>query len=165
MAQHGGEDTIRIARIDRQRRNLLPVNQTEMSPGLARIRRFVDAIAYRKIGSVQSLAAADVNDVRIGGGHGDRTDRLRRLVVEDRVPRAPVVVRFPYPAVHLRHVENIRLAGHASGGARSATAKRPNHAPAQVLISILRNLRPTRGGKKEKNKNKNTNQTTKTDSQ
>ena len=50
---------------------------------------------------MQAFAAADVDDVRIGRRDGDRADRLRRLVVEDRVPRAAVVVDLPDAAVDL----------------------------------------------------------------
>ena len=68
------------------------------------------------------------------GAHRDGADRLRRLVVEDRIPGAAVVVRLPDAAVDLPHVEDIGLAGHAGGGARPAAAERADHAPAHLLV-------------------------------
>src|ERR1035438_5371699 len=38
MAEHGGEDSIGIARVDGERRDLQAVAQAEMTPGLAGIR-------------------------------------------------------------------------------------------------------------------------------
>ena len=47
--------------------NLLRVAQAEMRPRLARVGRLVDAVADREVGPRQAFAAADVDDVRIGG--------------------------------------------------------------------------------------------------
>ena len=55
MSGHRHEQMIGIARIDRDLRDLLAVAQAEMRPGLARIGRFVDAVADRKIGPMQVL--------------------------------------------------------------------------------------------------------------
>src|SRR4029450_10453712 len=62
---HGHEQMPGIAGIDRNLRNLLAIAQTEMHPGLARIGRFVDAVADGKIGPMQSFAAPGVDGVRI----------------------------------------------------------------------------------------------------
>jgi hypothetical protein len=113
MAEHGGEHFVRIARINGQRRNLLSVDQAEMRPGFAGVGRFINAVAHREVGAMQSLAAAHINNVWVGRRDRDGADRLRGLVVEDRVPGAAVVVRFPNAAVHLADVEHIGLAGHA----------------------------------------------------
>ena len=140
MAEHGGEDSIGIARIDGERGNLQAIAQAEMSPGFSGVSRFVDSVADREIGAMQAFAAGDINNVGIRRRYCDGADRLRGLVVEDGCPGAAVVVRLPNSAVDLAHVENIRLAGNASGGAGAASAKRADHAPMQILISILRNL-------------------------
>ena len=101
MAEDGGENFVGIARIDGKRGDLLSVCEAEMRPGFAGVGRLINAIADGEIGAMQSLAAAYINDVGVGGGHGDGADRLRRLGIEDRVPGAAVVVRFPDAAIHL----------------------------------------------------------------
>src|ERR1017187_8684513 len=108
---------------------------------------------------MQALAAGDINNVGVGWGDGDGADRLRRLVVEDRRPGATVVIRLPYSAVDLAHVENIGLAGNASCGAGAASAKRADHPPVQVLISILGNL--LRGTRCNGQENRDANEQTK----
>src|SRR5438046_1115106 len=91
---------------------------------------------------MQTLATADINDVGVGGSHGDGADRLRRLAIEDGVPSAAVVIRLPDAAIYLADIKHIGLSRDAAGGARAPAAKRANHAPLQVLVSIFGNLRP-----------------------
>src|ERR1700722_4271194 len=149
MPEDSGEHAGGIARIDGQRGNLLRIIEAEMFPGLARIRRFVDSISYREIGTMQSFAAAHKNNVWIGWRNGNRSDRLRRLVVENRIPGASVVVRFPDSAIDLTYKKNVGLACAARSGASAPAAKRSDHAPMQFLISAFWNLTPTgAGGKK-----------------
>src|ERR1700733_2216436 len=94
---------------------------------------------------MQAFAASHINKVGIRRRYCDGADGLRRLMVEEGCPGATVVVRFPNSSVDLAHVENIWLTGNARGGTGTASAKRANHAPTQILISVLRNLlRPTR---------------------
>src|SRR5271163_1511849 len=98
---------------------------------------------------MQSLATANVNNVRVGRGDGDRADRLRRLVVEDRIPGAAVVVRLPDSSVDLSNIENVRLAGDSAGSARAPAAQRADHAPVQVLVRVFGNVCPCAIGRKE----------------
>src|ERR1700734_1505043 len=108
---------------------------------------------------MQAFAARHINNVGIRRRYGDGADGLRRLTVEDGCPGATIVVRFPNSSVDLAHVENIWLTGNAGGGTGTASAKRANHAPTQILISVLRNrLRPTRRNRQE---NRSVNQQTK----
>ena len=89
---------------------------------------------------MQAFAAGDINDVGIRRCYGDGANRLRRFVIEDGRPGAAVVIRLPYAAVDLAYVEDIGLARDASCGAGAASAKRADHAPMEILISILGNL-------------------------
>ena len=119
-----------------------------MRPRFSRIGGFVDSVADRKIGPVQSFAAGDVDDVRIRRRDCNGADRLRGFVIEDGIPCAAVVVRLPHSAVHLSHVKHVGLAGHAGGSAGASAAKGPNHPPVQIVISVFGNLRPACGGEK-----------------
>src|SRR6185436_15450471 len=66
MSEDGDEQTVGIARIDGDHRNLLTVAKSEMRPCFSSVGRLVDAIAGREIGTLQSFAAPDIDDVRIG---------------------------------------------------------------------------------------------------
>src|SRR5205085_11173958 len=92
-AEHGHEQPVRILGVHRDLRDLPPVAQSEVAPGGATIGGLVDAVAGGEVGALQALAAADVEDVGFGGGDGDRAHGAGGLVVEDRRPGAPVVVR------------------------------------------------------------------------
>src|SRR5213075_3177697 len=100
-----------------------------MGPSLARVRRFVDSVPNREIGTVQALAAGDVHDVWIRRSHGDGADRLCRFPIKDGVPGAAVVVGLPYSAVNLADVKHIGLARNSRRGARPASAEWSNHPP------------------------------------
>src|ERR1700732_4327285 len=89
---------------------------------------------------MQSFAARDINDVGIRRSHRDGADRLRRLVIEDGIPGASVIIGLPYSAVDLANVENVGLGGNADSGSSAAAAKRTNHPPVEFLVSILGNL-------------------------
>ena len=58
-----------------------------------RVGGFVDAVADREIRALEAFAAADIDDVRIGGRHRQRADGAGVLIVEDRFPDAPGVGR------------------------------------------------------------------------
>src|SRR5215469_3222396 len=90
---------------------------------------------------MQPFPACDINHIGVRGGHGDRADRLRRFMIENGIPGAAVIVRLPNPAVHLAHVENIWLAPNSRGGARASATKGADHAPVQVLVGALWQLR------------------------
>src|SRR6185503_463532 len=70
MAQDRDEQTIGILRIDGDLRDLLAVAEAEARPRLARVGRLVDAVAGREVRTLQPFAAADINDVGVGRGHG-----------------------------------------------------------------------------------------------
>src|SRR6185312_3051373 len=113
VAEHRGEQAVRLLGIHGELGDLLPVAQAEVGPGAPGVVGAVDAVADRQVRAAQPLTAADVHDVGVGGGHGDGADRLRRLLLEDRVPGAARVVGLPYPAIDRTDVEHVRLARHA----------------------------------------------------
>ena len=102
---------------------------------------------------MQVFAAADINNVGIRWSYRNGADRLRGFVVENGRPGAVAVVRLPYSAVDLAHVENILLAGNARGGSGAASAERSDHAPMQILICVFRNLLGDARSHGEENRN------------
>ncbi len=74
MPHHRHEEVIGVARIDRDLGDLLPVAQTEVSPRFPGVRRFVNAVADGKIGPMQTFAASDVDNIRIGNRDRQRAD-------------------------------------------------------------------------------------------
>src|SRR6202041_3530308 len=83
MPEYRCKQSVRIARVDNHRRNLLPSAQAKVRPTLASVRRPVYSIADRQIGTVQSFAAGHINNVGIRGSYRNRADRLCRLLIKD----------------------------------------------------------------------------------
>ena len=140
MSEHGGNELVGITRMDDEGRDLLAIAQAKMRPGLARVGRFVDAVAHRQVGTMQALAAGYINDVGIGGSDSDGTNRLRGFMIEDGIPGAAVVVRLPDASIDLRHIEDVWLAGDSDGSAGAPPAKRTDHTPVQIAVEALGNL-------------------------
>src|SRR5207249_7649056 len=121
-----------------------------MRPGLSPVGGFVNAIAGRQIGALQSFAAAHINNVRVGRCNGQRADGARGLVVENRIPGVAEVSGFPDAAIDGRHVEDVRLVRHAGDGNGAASAEWSDAAPAHfgkeflvkwladILVQLLR---------------------------
>src|SRR5258708_24531807 len=104
---------------------------------------------------MQSFPAGNINNVGVRRSYHDGADRLRRLVIEDGIPGAAIVIGLPHSAVDLAYIKNIRLRGNAGGGSRAAAAKRTNHPPVQFLVSILGNLLRDAGTCQLRNQNTN----------
>src|SRR5438477_3076496 len=83
---------------------------------------------------MQTFAAANVNDVRIGNRHRDGADRAGWLIVKNRLPCSSVIGGFENAAVDLRHVKDIWLGRNAGDGVCATTAKRANVTPPQCAI-------------------------------
>src|SRR5207237_419135 len=111
MAEGGDEEPIRILRVDGDHRDHLRVVQAEVRPRLAGVGRFIHAVTDGEVGTNYACAAADVDDVRVGGGDGDGADRAGALVIEERVPGRAVVGGAPDAAVIEADVRDVRLAG------------------------------------------------------
>ena len=138
MAEDSDEQTVGVPRVDDDLRDLLAVSQAQVGPGLPGVGGLVDAVARGQIRPLQSLAAPDVDDVRVRRREGDGADRPARLVVEDREPGAPVVGRLPDAAVDDADVEDVGLARDAGGGFGAAPAKGPDVAPVHLVEKLRR---------------------------
>ena len=154
MARDGHQNLVGIPRIDGDLRYLLAIAQAKMGPGLAGVGRFVNAVSHGKIRTVQPFPATDINHVRIRNGDGNCADGASRLVVEDRVPGAPVVSALPDPAIAHADVEDVGLAGHAGGSLGTSAPKRPNRPPVECLGEIRDGLLGQRPGDNDNCKGK-----------
>ena len=133
MPEHRHEQPLGVRGIDRDARNLLPVAQPQVRPGATGIVRPIHTIAGAQIGALQPFSAAHVQDVGIRRRDFHRAHRPRVLRVENRVPRATGVVRFPNATVRRRHVEHIGLRRHTHRALRAARAERTDMSPARSL--------------------------------
>src|SRR5207253_9925732 len=70
----------------------------------------------------------------------ERPDRLGRLRIEDRPPRAAGVIGLPDAAVDRAGVEDVRLRRHARERARAPAAQRPDHPPRELLVDPRRTV-------------------------
>ena len=129
VAQHRDEDAVGVARVHQDGGDLLCVSQVQVPPALAAVGGFEDAVADRKVGPLQALPAAHVNDLGVGGRHRDAADRPGGLVVEDRPPGQAIVVGLPDSAVIHADVEDVRLTGNARRAHRAPGAERADHSP------------------------------------
>jgi hypothetical protein len=113
---------------------LLHVAEAHVFPRLAAVGRFEDPVADAEIGSVQALAGADVEDVRMRRADGYVSYGAGGRIVEDRPPGATVVIGLPDPATMNAGIEDARLAGNADSADRAAGTKRPDEPIVKVLV-------------------------------
>src|SRR2546430_14266513 len=104
----------------------------KMGAGLAGVLGSENPVADGKMGPLQPLSAAYINDVWVRRSDCDVPDRLRRLSVKDGHPRAAVIGRLPNAAVDCANVEHIGLVRHARSGPRTAATKRADHPPVHL---------------------------------
>src|SRR5580700_8312328 len=84
---HGADiNDICILGIDYDTADLPRVLQANVIPRSASVSGLVDAVSGREILAYVGLAGARINNIWIGGGHGQGTDRADRLTVKNRRP-------------------------------------------------------------------------------
>ena len=141
MTFHCDEQAIRILGIDENCGDLLCVAKAEMLPGVSRVGGFIKTVAGGQIRTLQALTAAYVENIGIGRGDGDRSDRAGALIVEDGLPGVAKIRCLPHAAINRGHIENIGLVWNAGDGHGAAAAKRTNATPAhfgeELLVILL----------------------------
>ena len=145
MTFDGNEEPFGIIGIDDDVGDLLGVVEADARPGFAAVSRAVQAVADGKIGALQTLAAADVDGVGIGGCDGDGADGARGLIVEDGIPGVAEVVRSPDAAIDLSHVKDAGLLRDAGDGDGASAAEGADAAPAEFGVDRGIVLRSWRG--------------------
>src|SRR6185295_3268911 len=128
------EHDVGIGRVDNDAADLLDVAEPDGAPGSSTVHRLEDAVADTEIRTMETLATADINDVRIRRRDGDIAHRSGWRAVEDRMPGPAVVIRLPHAAVVDAHIEHASLRWHAHATDGAARAERSNETVAQLLI-------------------------------
>ena len=134
MAHPCHEHDVRVRGVDNDAADLLDVAQADVPPRSSAVGGFEDPVTDAQVGTMEALAAADVDDLWIRGRDGDVANRTGWRRVEDRMPRAAVVVGFPHAAVVGADKEHSRLRRHADTADRAARAERSDQAIAELLI-------------------------------
>ena len=126
----GDEDDVGVGGMDPDLRDRVGVLEADVGPGLAGVDRLVDAVAGHDVAADAGFAHADVDDVRIRFGHGDRADRRTGdQAVGDRRPLRAAVGRLPESAAGGAEVRLPRPSLHARDRDRSAAAIGADAAP------------------------------------
>src|SRR5579883_1502901 len=126
-----------------------------MRPTAAAVGGFIDAVAYRQIGTLEPFSAAGVDNLRVGGRNRERADRAGGLAVEYRSPGMAYVRSFPNAAIVGPDVEHVGLRGNACGSHCAPAAERSDAAPAKTRVQRRRELlcRERAGQQEKKDRN------------
>jgi len=91
-------DDVGIRRMDPDPADRLGRRESHVLPGLSGVGRFIDAGSGDGRPEDVGLSRSEVDDVRIGLGDGDVADGYGRVLIEDRSPGDPGVLRLPQAA-------------------------------------------------------------------
>src|SRR5688572_25050058 len=122
-------------------RDVPRVGEADVLPGLSGIERLPHAVAMGDVAAHGLLTGADVNDVGIGLGDGDRADGPAEEPVGDRLPALAAVSGLPDPAAGRAEVVDAGLRRDPLDGRGTAAPIRPDLAPLHGLV-----LRRIEGG-------------------
>jgi hypothetical protein len=87
-----------VVRVDHDPPDVMRTLEPEVDPRVTPIVRPVDTVAPRRRLTVVLLSGARIDDPMIRRGDRDVAERAHRLVVEDRLPRRPVIRAAPESA-------------------------------------------------------------------
>src|ERR1700690_3255687 len=127
---------VRILLIDGNPADVARVLESDVMPGRAAVRRFINAVAEREAGTNVALAGSRINRLRIGGSHGERADGSHRLAIENRRPHRSRIGRLPDSAIDRAEVKGGRIARHARDSHRASTAEGANQAPFEPVHQL-----------------------------
>ncbi len=105
VAHGGDEDDIGVSPVDEDPGDVPRLLKPHVRPGLPRVGRLIDAVAYRDAVAAGGFAGPHPDDGRVGRGDGDVPDGDGGFLEEDGRPRRAVVLGFPYPARPDRRVD------------------------------------------------------------
>ena len=124
MAKSGYVYEIGVGWINANLADLLRIFKAHMGPCLARVYRFVNAVAMGGVAADRTLTGAHVDHIVVGGGHRDRSDRTEiDLPIGDWFPRVAAVGRLEDAAACAAEVVNERLTRDARYSVDTAAAE------------------------------------------
>ena len=132
VAEGRDEEAVGVAGVESNVGNLLGVEQADVCPGFAAVGGFVNAVADREVGAHEAFAGADIDDVRVGGRHGNGSDGTGGLLVKQGLPGSAGIVRLPDSSVDGADEKGVRLGRHARHGTGATRAQRTDSAPLHV---------------------------------
>ena len=139
MPQSANINDIRILRINYDPADLTRVFQSDVSPGRAAISGFVNSVAGREVLTNVGLAGPGINNFRIGGSDGKRTDRAHRLAIKNRRPDNSRIDCFPDPPIDPAEIKSCGVARHSGDGNHASATERTDHAPFKSIYELWRN--------------------------
>ena len=135
MAEGADVYDVGVGRMDGEPGNAPGLLQPHERPGPPRVGGLVGPLPHGDVAADLPLAGARPDDVGIGHGHAQRTDRLNRLVVEDGVPVHAAVGGLVDAPGGRPEVVGVRVARDA-GGRGEAVALGPDVAPLKVGVAL-----------------------------
>ena len=138
MSERRHINQVRIFWIHPHARNLPGIFEADVLPRLSRVHRFIHAVAIRHIAPNVILAGSHIDDVGIGFGNSDVTDRrgAEALPIGDWVPTESAVHRFPYSSYGAAEVINIRLGFNSCNRRHPSAPERADQTPLQGLYIV-----------------------------
>ena len=135
MPKGADVDDVGIGRMDGEPGNAPGLLQPHERPAPPRVGGLVDALSHRDVAADLPLASTRPDDVGVGHGHAQRTDRLNRLVVENSVPVHAAVGGLVDAPGGRPEIVGVRVARDA-GGRGEAVALGPDVAPLEVGVAL-----------------------------
>ncbi len=153
VSQRRHEQPVGVSRVHLDIGDHLRIAQPQVRPRLAGVRRFVHPVAHRQVGPDDPRSRTHVNHIWIRLRYRNRSNRPRRLFVEQRLPRRTEIRRSPYSAVVKADIKDVGLTGNSGQRPRPPRSHRPDGSPVhfgiQLRIDCL-SRRQHRQGKEEK---------------
>ena len=132
MTQRRYIHDVGIRRIDANARNRLCVAQPDVFPRLARVGRFVHAVALHDVAAQLRLAHAQIDKVGIRFRHCDRADRgALNLPIGHRTPRGAAIGGLPQSSADGAEIIFVGTRRAACRCDRTSSALRTDTAPLQ----------------------------------
>ncbi len=128
MSEGGDVDDVGVRGMDADAGHRLGIAKSHVTPGLAAVGRFVDAVPLGDAAAKLCLAASYIDDIGVGLGHRDGADGgARDLAVGHGKPGVSSIGRFPQPSPGGAKVVLVHAAG---------TARTPERAPPSLGADV-----------------------------